>query len=68
MSVSLKRRVGDLERARAACRPIRFVFRDTHETEADVAARKRAMIESGWASPTDEFITWWWKPKAAARG
>jgi hypothetical protein len=60
MRASLERRIDALEKARAAHRQIRFVFRDSDETDVHVEARKRALIARGLADPNDLFITFAW--------
>jgi hypothetical protein len=64
MRPSLVRRVRGVERARAAHRRMRFVWQGTDETSEEVEARVRAMIASGEASGTDEFVTFGWRSPA----
>jgi hypothetical protein len=61
MSQSLERRLHNVETAHAACRKTHYLWWGEDETQADVAAKKRAMIASGKASPNDRFITFTWR-------
>jgi hypothetical protein len=57
----LDRRVCRVERAHTAQRRTHIFFRDTHETPDVVQARIRAKIASGQASPSDRFVTFFWR-------
>jgi hypothetical protein len=66
MSRSLQRRLDGVEKACVAGRRTHFVFWDEGDTEADVQAKKRALIASGRARPYDRIITFTWKyPRTA---
>jgi hypothetical protein len=57
----LERRVCRVERAHVAERRTHTFFRDPHETADVVQARIRAKIASGQASPSDRFVTFFWR-------
>jgi hypothetical protein len=56
-----ERRVCRVERAHTAARRTHTFFRDPHETQDVVRARIRAKIASGQASPSDRFVTFFWR-------
>jgi hypothetical protein len=64
MNPPLERRVDGLERAHAPRRRVRYLFQGTDETDAQVQARKDAMIASGEASRSDQFIIFEWRSSA----
>jgi hypothetical protein len=68
MNPPLERRVGGLEKAHAARRRDRYLFRRTNETDAQVQARIDAMIASGQASRSDRFVIFEWRSSAKAAG
>jgi hypothetical protein len=51
-----------------APRQIRFIWQDSDEGEDIVKAGKRAMIASGFASPTDRFVTIGWRSPSGDKG
>jgi hypothetical protein len=60
MKPSLGRRVCRIEQRCSAPRQIRFIWQDSDEGEDVVQARKRDMIVSGFASPSDRFVRIGW--------
>jgi hypothetical protein len=58
---SVMRRIRHAERARAAERRTHTFFRDPGETQETVDARIREKIASGEASPSDRFVTFFWR-------
>jgi hypothetical protein len=64
MSLPLERRIDRLEKASAARRRPRYLFRGMDETWAQVEARMRAMIASGEASRDDQFVMFEWRSSA----
>jgi hypothetical protein len=58
---SAERRVGRVEGAQAASRRIHTFFRNPGETQEMVQAQIREKIASGEASPTDQFVTFFWR-------
>jgi hypothetical protein len=60
MKPALARRLLRVERRCDRPRRTRFIWQDAGEGEDVVEARKRAMIASGAARPTDRFITARW--------
>jgi hypothetical protein len=61
MKAALARRVSRVERRCSGPRRTRFIWQDAGEGEDVVEARKRDMIASGVARPTDRFITARWR-------
>ena len=57
MKAALARRLFRIERRCDEPRRTRFIWQDAGEGDDVVEARKRAMIASGVARPTDRFIT-----------
>jgi Zn-finger nucleic acid-binding protein len=68
MKAALTRRILRVERRCDAPPRTRFIWQDEGEGEAVVEARKRAMIASGKARPTDRFITAHWRASDEGRG
>ena len=60
MKAALPRRLLRIERHCSGPRRTRFIWQDEGEGEDVVEARKRDMIASGQARPTDRFITARW--------
>jgi hypothetical protein len=61
MMSSKLRRIGRVELARVAERRTHTFFRDPGETQEMVQARIREKIASGEASPSDRFVTFFWR-------
>jgi hypothetical protein len=61
MRAALARRVFRVEQHFSGPRQTRFIWQDEGEGEDVIAARKRDMIASGFARPTDRFITIGWR-------
>jgi hypothetical protein len=70
MSRSLSRLIDSAEKALAAPAHsrLRFVWQEEDETADAVGAKIRDMIESGWASGGDEFVTICWRPPEEEAG
>jgi hypothetical protein len=64
MSRLLARRIERLARSCAARRRSHYLFRYEGETAADVSARKDAMVASGEARRSDQFVIFSWKYSA----
>jgi hypothetical protein len=62
------RRMLRIERRCDAPRRTRFIWQDEGEGDDVVEARKREMIASGVARPTDRFITARWGAPDKGRG
>ena len=61
MMSSKLRRIGRVELARVAERRTHTFFRDPGETQEMVQAQIREKIASGEASPSDRFVTFFWR-------
>jgi hypothetical protein len=61
MNRSLQRRLDGVEKACSGARRTHFVWRAEGDTEADVAAKKRALIASGHARPIDRILAFGWR-------
>jgi hypothetical protein len=61
MTSSLERRCCRVQQAHTAQRRTHIFFRDPHETQDVVRARIRDKIASGQASPSDRFVTFYWR-------
>jgi hypothetical protein len=68
MKAALTRRILRVERRCDGPRRTRFIWQDEGEGDDVVEARKRAMIASGVARPTDRFITARWRASDEGRG
>jgi hypothetical protein len=68
LKAALPRRVLRIERRCSGPRRTRFIWQDAGEGEEVVEVRKRAMIASGVARPTDRFITARWRASDEGRG
>ena len=68
MKAALARRVFRVERRCSVPPRTHFIWKEPHEAEEDIEARKRAMIRSGQASPLDRFITTEWRASNEGRG
>jgi hypothetical protein len=68
MKAALSRRLYRIERHCSGPRRTRFIWQDAGEGDDVVEARKRAMIASGAARPTDRFITARWSGRDEGRG
>jgi hypothetical protein len=64
MSRPLARRIERLGRSFAARRRSRYLWRYEGETAADVSARIDAMVASGEARRSDQFVVFSWKYSA----
>jgi hypothetical protein len=60
----LTRRIDRLNRSRAAQRRSHYLFRNEGESAADVNARINAMVASGEARRSDQFVIFSWKSSA----
>ena len=61
LNPSLERRFCRVQQAHTTERRTHTFFRDPHETQDVVRARIRAKIASGQASPSDRFVTFYWR-------
>jgi hypothetical protein len=68
MKAALARRVCRIEQRCSAPRQTRFIWQDSGEGEDVIQARKRAMIASGFASPTDRFVRIGWRSPNPDKG
>jgi hypothetical protein len=68
MKAALGRRMLRIERHCTGPRRTRFIWQDAGEGDDVVEVRKRAMIASGTARPTDRFITARWSGRDEGRG
>jgi hypothetical protein len=68
MKAALARRVFRIERHCSASRRTHFIWREPHEGQEVIEARKRAMIRSGQASPIGRFITAEWRSSSEGKG
>jgi hypothetical protein len=68
MKASLGRRVCRIEQRCSAPRQTRFIWQDSDEGEDVVQARKRDMIASGFASPSDRFVRIGWRSPNPDKG
>jgi len=66
MKAALARRLFRVEQHRSAPRQTRFIWQD--EGEDVIAARKRDLIASGVARPTDRFIMIGWRAPDEGKG
>jgi hypothetical protein len=68
MKASLARRVFRVERRCSVPPRTHFIWREPHEGQEVIEARKREMIRSGQASPIDRFITAEWRATNEDKG
>jgi hypothetical protein len=68
MKAALARRVSCIERHCGAQRRTHFIWQDEGEGQDVVEARKRDLIASGLARPTDRFITVGWRAPREGKG
>jgi hypothetical protein len=68
MRAALVRRVSRVERHCSAPRQTRFIWQDSDEGEDVIQARKRDMVASGFASPSDRFVRIGWRSPNPDKG
>jgi hypothetical protein len=68
MKATLARRVSRIERHCGASRRTHFIWQDEGEGQDVVEARKRDLIASGMARPTDRFIRVGWRAPGEGKG
>jgi hypothetical protein len=68
MKAALTRRVFRVELRCSVPRRTHFIWKEPHEGQDVVEARKHAMIRSGQASPLDRFIAAEWRASNEGNG